>query len=41
MFLGTDNNDAGLVSVNNNSGKLRALLGTDKIGMGLIETLKK
>ena len=41
VFLGTDNNDAGLVSVNNNNGKLRAIVGVDDIGKGSMEIIKK
>ena len=41
VFLGTDNNDAGLVGVNNNSGRLRAFIGIDEIGNGLLETKEK
>ena len=38
VFLGTDNNDAGLVGVNNNSDRLRAFKGINEIGNGLQET---
>ena len=40
VFLGIDNNDAGLVGVNNNSGRLRAFKGINEIGNGLQETTK-
>ena len=37
VILGTDNNDAGLVGVNNNSGRLRAFKWVNEIGNGLQE----
>ena len=37
VFLGIDNNDAGLVGVNNNSDRLRAFKWVNEIGNGLQE----
>ena len=37
VFLGTDNNDAGLVGVNNNSDRLSAFKWVNEIGNGLQE----
>ena len=37
VFLGTHNNDAGLVGVNNNSDRLRAFKWVNEIGNGLQE----
>ena len=38
VFLGIDNNDAGLCGVNNNSGRIRAIIEDNEIGNGLQET---